>query len=190
MSDLKSGEGNSGLFQNRKCVQALLLCQALWLSSSTSSLVVCFTFRSMRLFWVSFCEGCKVWVYVPLLLLHGCPVVLCWKDSSFFCHVIAFAHLSNTIFACVYFWAFYSLSLIYVSYCWGAISVELLDNQSQQTKAKLSEPQLIRWLDSHKEVGQFLQFCFIVAVAWAQMIPRPSEMFIQASVVLNGMKDK
>lgn len=86
-------------------------------------------------------------------LACGCPVVLCWKDCSFFCHVIAFAHLSNIS------WPYLPVSIsgLSILFHWSmcliagtAISVELLDNPSQQTKAKLSEPQLIRWLDSHK----------------------------------------
>lgn len=151
MSDLKSGE-EIQVFQNRKyCPGSTALPGLYWLSFY-KFLVVCFTFRSMRLFWVSFCEGCKVWVYV---LSFSCMWMSCWTSCwktvlSF--AIIAFAHLSNIIdHICLclflgFLFFHWSMCLIAGTAIFSGVWTIRFSRQRQSCRSLT-----LRWLDSHKE---------------------------------------
>lgn len=126
-----------------------------------SSVVLYCTFRSMVHFELIFVKG------VEFFFPCGCPIISApFVEKTILSLAIELPLLhyqrsadclcvSISGFSILFHWSICLIAQI-------GISVELPDNLSQQTKAKLLDPQLIRWLDSHKDVGQFLQFCFII----------------------------
>ena len=120
--------------------------------SSASSVVLYFTFRSMGHFELSLGKGVSCGssyslslpVDVLLFQSHLLKKLLFLSPFDYLAHLskISWLYLPVSISGlCILF--HWSICLI----AWIGISVEFSDNLSQQTKAKLSEPELVRWLD-------------------------------------------
>ena len=85
--------------------------------SFKSFIVLCVLHLCLDPFWVSFCEGCKVCVESHIFAC-GCSVVLVpFVEKAVFvslCCPCSLVKDQLTIFMWVYFWALYSVPLIYL----------------------------------------------------------------------------